>query len=538
MSLLSYTELLKKSELLSADQVDARLREFESGDPSKRLRADSAEDAVAFANFLLKADAVTQWQNTHLLRGRFRGLKVGKFRVLRLIGAGGMGRVFLAEDEMLKRRVALKVLPKARSQNSRALQRFHQEARALAKLDHVNIVRVHDVDYREKTHFIVMEFVQGTDLTKRVERQGPLSELTALGYLRQTALGLQHAHESGLIHRDIKPSNLLVDENDTVKILDLGLALLQTDEEAELTADPTKTLGTVDFISPEQALHSRNLDHRTDLYSLGCTLHFLLTGRGPFSSGPIAQRLLAHQSKEPPSINDLRKALSQPVVNDETVVLAAKLMAKQPDGRPDNAGEVVALIDRAIELTQASDASQTARSGTDSAPAVDATKDTLAPTPHSTLHEVSRGTAESDHGSQISGQVTSAIQIDVRDHRFASPSDTKTKPSRSSRKRSTPSWILVFSAAAFIASLACLVFLLTRRDSTDAGKSTEARGGSVVTRASLPELPDPAKFYRIDGRNTLHRGDCRHVRDRRDALEVFDPSDSSLRPCSVCNPRG
>ncbi|MEM6473444.1 MAG: serine/threonine-protein kinase, partial [Planctomycetota bacterium] len=483
VSLRHYTELLQKSELLTPDEVDAKLREFErgkfgdsdfgdsdfedsgveySGD-SRKLRADSAEDAVAFAAFLLKSQSVTEWQNTHLLRGRFRGLKFGKFRVLRLIGAGGMGRVFLAEDEMLKRQVALKVLPRARSQNERALQRFHQEARALAKLDHANIVRVHDVDYREKTHYIVMEFVEGVDLAKRVDRQGPLSERVALGYIRQTALGLQHAHQNDLIRRDIKPANLLVDQTDTVKILDLGLALLQSDDEGGLTADPTKTLGTVDFISPEQALHSRNLDHRTDLYSLGCSLHFLLTSRGPFSSGPVAQRLLAHQTKEPPSVNELRQALSQPAVGEATLTLCKLLMAKSADDRPPSAADVVAYIDRFSFGEVVSKPNAAAQL---SIPAGESTRETVAAGPNSTINGSSVVRLRLDEKHPSVSRTASAIQIDVKDHvPTTKTSNSVAAKTRKRRKTSTHLWILTLSGVAFIASLACLSFLLTQQPS-------------------------------------------------------------------------
>ncbi|MEO1616883.1 MAG: serine/threonine-protein kinase [Planctomycetota bacterium] len=521
LTLKDYTQLLRKSDLLSLAQVDATLREFQSSrlddghsNGVTELRADSSEDALAFANFLKEREVVTEWQNRNLLQGRHKGLKFGKFRILQLLGVGGMGRVFLAEDEMLKRKVALKVLPKARGANERALQRFHQEARALAQLDHPNIVRVHDVDYRERTHYIVMEFVQGTDLAKRVGREGPLGEQVALNYLRQTAIGLEHAHQSGLIHRDVKPANLLVDQSDTIKILDLGLALLQSDDEGGITVDPTRTLGTVDFISPEQALHSRNLDHRSDLYSLGCTLFFLLTTRAPFSNGPMAQRLLAHQNQEPPSINSLREALSEAAISEGTQDLCHRLMAKSPQDRPDSAAEVVSLIDSIQEPSGQLGPSEQAA-------------DTRSPDAHSTLAEVSNHEA---------GSLSSAIQIQVGDSDAAASGAARRNSPRASRKRANRNWVLLGSSAVCLAGLTAMVFLLTR--SPNPGRSDADAGGRPATTRNEVDAQSPSAGFWVVGNGTkFHRHDCQFVtREGAELRRIENPEDTGLEPCKLCNP--
>jgi serine/threonine-protein kinase len=262
---------------------------------------------------------------------------LGKYRLLRLLGAGGMSSVYLAEHTTLHGLVAIKVLPVKRVDQTSYLARFEREAREAFRLNHPNIVRTIDLDTSGAIHFIAMEYVEGDDLHARVKQGGPLDVREAADFIRQAALGLQHAHEEGLVHRDIKPANLIVDKRGTVKILDFGLALAGSDDEAaSLTqTHDEKVLGTADYLAPEQARDSHVADRRSDIYALGCTLHYLLTGRAPFAKGSIAERIQAHLKKRPPNLLDERADVPPAIAE-----LYFRMLEKHPDARPQSGQEV------------------------------------------------------------------------------------------------------------------------------------------------------------------------------------------------------
>ncbi|MBN1590756.1 MAG: serine/threonine protein kinase, partial [Pirellulales bacterium] len=224
------------------------------------------------------------------------GDMLGHYEVLEYIGGGGMGRVFLAQDTELGRRVALKVLLREQAADTETLLRFRNEARSAARLDHENIARVYHVGEDQGLPYLIFEFVEGPTIRAVVEQQGPLSLGQALSYTLQVANALVHVAEQGVVHRDIKPSNIIITADDRVKVIDLGLARIQQDEQSgsDLTASGV-TLGTFDYISPEQARDPRIVDTRSDIYSLGCAFFYMLAARPPFPEGTVLQKLLQHQ---------------------------------------------------------------------------------------------------------------------------------------------------------------------------------------------------------------------------------------------------
>lgn len=341
-----FLDLVRRSSLVEEDQLTRFL-----GALAARNGQKPAESAETLSAELIGAGLLTEWQAEKLLAGKHKGFMLGKYKLLRHLGKGGMSQVYLAEHTLMKRKVAIKVLPANRVEDSTYLERFRIEARAAAKLDDPNIVRAYDIDVHEgKTHFIVMEYVDGQDLHQLVRDKGPLPYEKAADYVAQVARGLSHAHEMGLVHRDIKPANCLLDKHETVKLLDMGLARL-IDDEASLTLENNENvLGTADYLAPEQALNSHKADARADIYSLGCTLYFLLTGHPPFPDGAISERLLKHQVEQAPSIFKDRPDAPSVLVN-----ICNRMMAKRPDERYQTASEVAErlaewLADRGLEV--------------------------------------------------------------------------------------------------------------------------------------------------------------------------------------------
>lgn len=339
-------------------------------DPVLDKVLESAEESVRqhagqLADHLVDRQILTRWQADNILDGKHKGFRLGNYRLKRKLGRGGMSTVYLAEHALMKREAAIKVLPRKRVEDSSYLARFHREAQAAAALDHPNIVRIYDVAADGNTHFIAMEFIDGQDLQTRVANDGPLDFDLAADYIAQSAVGLQHAHDIGLIHRDIKPANLLANQKGIIKILDMGLAKFDEDEDAgSLTVDHNENvLGTVDYLSPEQAVDSHNVDHRADIYSLGCTLYFLLLGHAPFPEGSLAQRLLKHQKSKPTPLLDKRSDIPP-----ELVLICNRMMEKDSQKRTQTAIQVAEeiadyLASRGKQVTSAGDSGAGSRIG-------------------------------------------------------------------------------------------------------------------------------------------------------------------------------
>jgi serine/threonine protein kinase len=336
MKVDKFLDLVRRSGLIEKEQLNHVLAE---------MKAEGAplDDAQSVAERLIEVGLLTRWQADKLLEGRHKGFFLGKYKLLGHLGRGGMSSVYLAEHTLMERRVAIKVLPQNKVHDSSYLPRFYREARAAAALHHPNIVIAHDVDEDDGYHYLVMEYVEGRDLQVMVKEDGPLPYERAADYMRQAALGLHHAHENGLIHRDVKPANLLVDLRGVVKVLDLGLARFAEEElggKASLTvAHEENVLGTADYLAPEQAQNSHAVDRRVDIYSLGCTLYFCLTGHPPFPEGTLAQRIMKHYTQEPPSIR-----IDRPDAPQALIDICMRMMAKNPELRYQTAADVADVL--------------------------------------------------------------------------------------------------------------------------------------------------------------------------------------------------
>ncbi|MBL8800169.1 MAG: protein kinase [Planctomycetia bacterium] len=328
---------------------EARLLDPPQQDELVRQLQRQYADPKALAKALIERGWLTTYQIRQLVQGKGSELVLGQYVLLDVLGEGGMGKVYKARQRSLGRVVALKVIRQERLTNTDAVRRFQRETRATSQMSHPNIVRAVDADQIGDTLFIAMEYVDGIDLAKLVKRDGPLATSQASEFIRQAALGLQHAHECGLVHRDIKPSNLIVTRTGPqkagfgpVKILDLGLARAVEPSMAEATATLTHAgcvIGTPDYISPEQARDSRTVDIRSDLYSLGCTLFYLLTGQVPFPGGTGMEKLFKHQLEAPTPLPQLRSDVPRGLVN-----VVVSLMAKKPEERPQTPAEAAVLL--------------------------------------------------------------------------------------------------------------------------------------------------------------------------------------------------
>jgi hypothetical protein len=262
-----------------------------------------------------------------------------RYRVLRLLGQGGMGAVYLAEHRVMRRLVALKVIKPMYTADPALVERFRREVHVAAQLQHPNLVTAYDADQAGDAHFLVMEYVAGVSLGQRLKERGPLPVAEACAYARQVALALQHAHERGLVHRDIKPDNLMLTGDGCVKVLDFGLAALTAEPGANPLTSADALLGTPDYLAPEQAEDARTADTRADVYSLGCTLYHLLAGQIPYPESTNLRKILAHREKPLPAVRALR-----PEVSPELEAVLARMLAKRPEDRYQTPGAAAAAL--------------------------------------------------------------------------------------------------------------------------------------------------------------------------------------------------
>jgi serine/threonine-protein kinase len=325
-----FVELVAKSRLVDHAALEKFLAQFRD-----RFGPELPQDVGQLSRAMVDVGLLTAWHSEKLLAGKYKGFFLGKYKLLGHIGTGGMSSVYLAEHTRLHDKRAIKVLPRTRVKDATYLARFQLEAKAIASLNHPNIVLAYDIDNEGDVHYIVMEYVEGIDLQGLVRRDGPLPPVQAALLLAQAADGLQHAHQRGVIHRDVKPANLLLDLEGKIRLLDMGLALVSAEEESLTVLHNENVLGTADYLAPEQALNSHQVDHRADIYGLGCTLYFLLTGRPPFPEGTLAQRIAKHQKVMPTSIRKLREDCP-----GELEGICVKMMQKEAKYRYQSAAEV------------------------------------------------------------------------------------------------------------------------------------------------------------------------------------------------------
>ena len=329
---------LMRSELLSREELQAAVRKV----PSERR-----EDPAQLADDLIAQRLLTQFQAHKVLAGVVVGLKLGPYQVQAPIGRGGMGTVYLARDSRNGETAAIKVVsPKRAKGGDRHLARFQREMMLSQKLKHPSVALTRDVGVFKGVHYLVLEYIPGLTLYRLVLRDGPLSVPRTARLFVEICSALEHAHSQGLIHRDLKPSNIMVTPDDHAKVLDLGLALLIGEEvdDPEVVGGKGYVVGSVEYIAPEQTRDPTQVDARADLYSLGCTLYFALTGRGPFAGqgppglpGSLSPKELirAHRHPEPESIRSRNPNVPEGLAN-----LIHRLMAKKPKHRPESAAIV------------------------------------------------------------------------------------------------------------------------------------------------------------------------------------------------------
>ena len=302
------------------------------------------KDAEELARELVKQKKLTKFQAEQVYAGKGKSLTLGNYLLIEKIGAGGMGQVFKARHRRMDRLVAVKLLPPAMTKDKAAIARFEREVKAAAKLRHPNIVAADDADQANGVHFLVMELVEGSDLSALVKKNGPFGVDQAVNYITQAARGLEAAHAEGIVHRDIKPANLLLDKKGTVKILDMGLARIEGGVDAPTQAELTSTgtvMGTVDYMAPEQALSTKTADARADIYSLGCSLFYLLCGKATYDGDTLMAKLLAHQGQPIPSLRATR-----PEVSELLDSVFAKMVAKKVENRYQTMTEVITDLER------------------------------------------------------------------------------------------------------------------------------------------------------------------------------------------------
>ncbi len=331
----TFLDLVKKSGLIESELLERVLADNEVA---------KFEETDELAELFVHRRLLSRWQAKKLAGGKWKGFYLGKYKLVDALYSGIHGREYLAEHTILRRSCVVKVLSRGTPKLTQLRERFFREARIAAGLQHPNIVRVYDVESvpdgvgEGVTHFLVLEYVGGISLYEFVKRHGQLPVFEAVEYIRQAAVGLAHIHDANLIHGNIKPQNLILDHAGIVKIRNLALSRFISSgaqmEDADLELG--RVVGTPNYMAPEAAINSRNIDQRADIYSLGCTFYCMLSGRDPFPDGTRAQRIALHQTQMPLAINQMREDIPSSIAN-----VLEKMMAKDPTARFQSCAEIV-----------------------------------------------------------------------------------------------------------------------------------------------------------------------------------------------------
>ena len=498
-----FTERLTSSGVMTDEQLRESLASLA---PGSSVPADGEQ----LARELVKQKKLTKFQAEQLYAGKGSSLTLGNYVILDKLGQGGMGIVLKAQHKRMKRLVALKVMSPAAVKTPDALKRFHREVEAAAKLRHPNIVAADDADEAKGTHFLVMEYVDGSDLSALVKKQGPLPFEQAIRCIIQAARGLEFAHEQGVIHRDIKPANLLIDAKGTVKILDMGLARIDSavggsSEGAGLTSTGT-IMGTVDYMSPEQAMDTKHADARSDIYSLGCSLYYLLTGHVVYDGDTMMKKLMAHQHTPIPSLVDESRRVGRGTrpTNELSSTTDAggsrgldppyealdavfrRMVAKRPEDRPQSMTQVIAELERCL-----AGGSPTITLPSSPAPAGGNPLEQF-------LTEMSGGSPTSEQTEMTKPKRSLATESESAETMIASTSDAGTDPrneqtltvEQSNRLRSGRSnasqgtnagWksrkAMIVVASATVVVLVAVVVAMTGKSRTPSSEKEDSKGG-------------------------------------------------------------
>jgi eukaryotic-like serine/threonine-protein kinase len=335
VTLSEFLETLDRSRLVDRSRVES---------VRATLQPSDRNDLAAVIQALVQGRFITQFQAKKLLAGKSGPFFIGRYKIMRQLGEGGMGQVYHARHMDTRRKVAIKVLPPKRAAAERnALARFQREADMGLRLSHPPVAETIEVGEAAGVHFMVMEYIPGENLYKMVGAGGPLRVWDAARLFSEVASGLGHIHKFGVIHRDIKPSNIMVTPDGTAKLLDLGLASGGSADDEQLSK-PGTVVGTLDYMAPEQAAGIQNADRRSDIYSLGCTLYYALSRRMPFRGGDAVSKVYRHRMEEPEKLEKI--ALQVP---KEFAALVRKMMGKDPADRYQNAAELCHDLKRWLE---------------------------------------------------------------------------------------------------------------------------------------------------------------------------------------------